>query len=830
LKRSTKLLRGRCPLPGHDDSSPSFYLYPDGHAYCFGCGWHGDAVDLWAALKGFPTEIEAALDLAREYSIDLPERAPEAQQKAAKQRQRETTFAQQAEACYHALESQPLVSDWWLKRGFSAELQQRFLLGTDGVGSAGVIPFWQRGRVLGLIRRQLEREPKYLLPTAETFANGHKPLFVLFVGGDIHLVEGFVDALACGALDLSVAAIGGTGISDAQLAELDKLKGNIFIFPDADEEGAKAGRNWVRLLFPRAKLCPAEYGTGRKDVADLFAVEGENARAMLEALKARAVDALDLALVEAPKGSTRERWRYANDRVLPLLLKLVDEGERHAAIDDTAKALALKASDLKRAVKPQATEEASDNNSELVLHEPELWSEEVAGAALLGEIAAVVRRFLSASEHICAAVALWVVYTYAFESFDISPLLAIVSPEKRCGKTTLLILLNALVPRPLATANITAAALFRTVEKFHPTLLIDEADSFATDNEELRGVLNSGYGRATSFVIRTTGEEHEPRRFTTWTPKAIALIGSLPGTLEDRSILIRLQRKRTSDQTQRIRHDRLGEFEHLRQRAARWVEDNKDTLRAADPEIPPEITNDRAQDNWRPLLSIADAAGGEWPERARLIARLLAGGEPDSESARTLLLGDLKALFAERTAGRLTSEVIIQALVELESRPWAEWKGGKSLSKVALAKLLKPFGVEPKKWRDRQLQTQRGYYLTDFEDSFARYLGIESPHSPQPTETTTYDDNALATTGYSVATANDDNSNEINVVANVASANTEIDDEDANADGDFLAADESIADYEQRYNERHGVSKAQQPFAPGYREDGSFEAAPGKYF
>lgn len=803
VERFTKVTkRGRqhvCCCPFHDDDTPSCFIYDD-HIFCYGCRWHGDAVDFWQRQKGFSTPIEAALDLAHEYSIPIPDRDPEAAQKAKARREKETTFAKQAETCHQALERHSQVSEWWTGRGFPVELQKRFLLGADG--SAAVIPYWQRGRVCGLIRRQLDSEPKYLLPSATDFPYGYKPLFIIKGATDYYLVvEGFIDALALAALGFSVIAIGGTGISDDQLAELHRIKAKFYLLPDADERGTQAGRDWVGKLYPTAKLCPTEYGESRKDVADLFVAEHENAKTVIEQLIARSQDALDLALAKAPKGSTRERWQYAKQHVLPLLAKLEDEGERNAAIDDTAKALSLKATDLRRELKPQTDAEETTDNGELVLHDPELWAEPVNGMALLDELARAVSRFLSASEDIFKTVALWVVYAYAYDLFDVSPLLAVLSPEKRCGKTTLLILLNALVPRPLAIANITASALFRTVEKYRPTLLIDEADSFLTDNEELRGILNSGHRKATAYVIRTTGDEHEPRRFTTWTPKAIALIGALPGTLEDRSIAIRLQRKRANDQTERLRLDALNEFEHLRQRAARWVEDTKEVLRLAEPQIPTEIQNDRARDNWRPLLAIADAVGGDWPEQTRRIACQMSGTEPDSESAKTLLLGDLKAIFAERTATRLTSEVIIQALLELESRPWAEWKSGKPLSKIGLARLLKPFGIEPKKWRDRQLETRRGYYLADFEETFARYLGIESPHSPHATQSTTYSENEVATDTPFVATRNPDNPNEINAVATVATRNP-VSEPIVTDDESFWPAGASEEEYRSLYSER----------------------------
>jgi hypothetical protein len=138
---------------------------------------------------------------------------------------------------------------------------------------------------------------------------------------------------------------------------------------------------------------------------------------------------------------------------------------------------------------------------------------------------------------------LWIIHTYLLDSFSISPRLAIGSPEKGCGKTTLLDVISRLVWRPLSTSNATVAAIFRIVELSCPTLLIDEADTFLPENEELRGILNSGHRRGGS-VIRTIGDDHEPRMFSTFCPCAIALIGKLPGTLADRSVSVELKRRR----------------------------------------------------------------------------------------------------------------------------------------------------------------------------------------------------------------------------------------------------------------------------------------------
>src|SRR5437870_3360351 len=134
-------------------------------------------------------------------------------------------------------------------------------------------------------------------------------------------------------------------------------------------------------------------------------------------------------------------------------------------------------------------------------------------------------------------------------------------------KTRPSLLRNSKIP----ASNISAAGIFRTIEEFTPTLLVDEAETFLKDNEELRGVLNSGHRRRFAAVIRLVGEQHETRIFSTWCPKAIACIGSLPGTLEDRSIVIHMRRKTAQERVEARRQDRLEQTcEPIRRQAARW--------------------------------------------------------------------------------------------------------------------------------------------------------------------------------------------------------------------------------------------------------------------
>ena len=252
--------------------------------------------------------------------------------------------------------------------------------------------------------------------------------------------------------------------------------------------------------------------------------------------------------------------------------------------------------------------------------EPEPWPEPVGGASLLNGIAAAIRQHVVLTDHARDITALWTLHTYLIDRFLVSPRLGISSPTKGCGKTLLLDVLSRLVARPLPTTNVTPAAIFRVVEAHHPTLLIDEADTFLYDNDELRGVLNGN--RKGSTVLRTVGDDHEPRAFSTYCACAIALIGELPDTIHDRSVIVDLKRRLRSERITPFRPDRADHLDELARKAVRWTKDNAVRVGEADPEMPDGIIN-RAADNLRPLLAIADAAGGE--EAQRVQARLVQG-------------------------------------------------------------------------------------------------------------------------------------------------------------------------------------------------------------
>lgn len=407
--------------------------------------------------------------------------------------------------------------------------------------------------------------------------------------------------------------------------------------------------------------------------------------------------------------------------------------------DREARALRFRVGVLDRMVmaqRPRAPGEEATDPFDAVQE----WGETVDGAGLLTEIHAAIQRFCVLPEHSAPLMAAWVLHAWAHDAADISPVMAFVSPEKRCGKTTALSVISALVPRPMNAVNISASVLFRVVEKYAPTVLIDEGDMFlaADKNSDMLGMLNGGHNRLIAYVWRSVGDDHEPRRFKVWAPKVIAMIGKLPDTLEDRALVVHLRRKQAGETVQRFRADRVNDLLPLRQKAARWAADNALRLREADPEVP-DALNDRAQDNARAICAIADVAGGRWPALIRgALLGSAAQGDDEPQSAGVLLLRDVAEVFATRQTSRIGSTDLCESLCALEEGPWAEWRGGRPISTRGIAKLLKPFGVKP-------AQDRFGSYWrpSDFADAFGRYLS-DAPAS-SATSTTSATQAASAT-------------------------------------------------------------------------------------
>jgi hypothetical protein len=213
----------------------------------------------------------------------------------------------------------------------------------------------------------------------------------------------------------------------------------------------------------------------------------------------------------------------------------------------------------------------------------------------------------------------------------------------------------------------------------------------------------------------------EVKEFPAYAAVALAGIGDVPDTILDRAVLVRMRRRAPDEPVEPFRRRQAeGVGTDLRKRLAAWTKAIADDLAEATPEMPTGIT-DRPADVWEPLIAIADAAGGEWPARARAAAvELNAARAAADPSLGVQLLADVRRVFEESAADRLGSETLAKALCELEESPWADLKG-KALDARGLARRLRRFEVRPKTIRIGDT-TPRGYERGDFVDAWNRYL------------------------------------------------------------------------------------------------------------
>ena len=337
------------------------------------------------------------------------------------------------------------------------------------------------------------------------------------------------------------------------------------------------------------------------------------------------------------------------------------------------------------------------------------------------------------SEAAHVAHTLWIAHTHHMRAWETTPRIAFLSPEPGSGKTRALEISELLVPRPINAVNMSSAALFRLVghEDGLPTILFDEIDTVfgpkAKENEELRGLLNAGYRRgAKTYRCSVAGKKVEVEEIEAFSAVALAGLGDLPDTILTRSVIIKMRRRAPHEQVEPYRRRvHGGEGEDIRDLLAQWAADVD--LADAIPDMPTGIV-DRDADVWEALLAVADAAGGDWPDRARVAAvALVAAAKEGTPSLGVHLLSDLRTIFRDEES--LATVSILDRLHNLDESPWADIRG-KALDERGLARRLAPYGIKPKKIRIGTA-TPRGYTREDMHDAWVRYL------SPIPENTAT---------------------------------------------------------------------------------------------
>lgn len=356
-------------------------------------------------------------------------------------------------------------------------------------------------------------------------------------------------------------------------------------------------------------------------------------------------------------------------------------------------------------------------------------AEPVDGAELLNDVRAALTRFvILPSDATTDAVVLWIAATHVQPAWAHAPRLVIRAPEKRCGKSRLLDVIEATCHEPLITVNASSAAVYRAIGTDDPpTLLVDEADTIfgskksAEANEDLRGLLNAGHQRNRP-AIRYDASTRSVERIPTFAMAALAGIGHMPDTIEDRAVIVRMRRRAPGERVDPYRHRRdRPALTELGSDLRTWLRAYVDQLADAMPPMPVE---DRAADTWEPLVAVADLAAGSWPDRARAAAELLTAEHDDTGEVRTstALLADCRTAFNDAAA--LPTEELLNRLRHDPEAPWGEY-GPAGLTARRLGLMLAEYDIRPAKSRYPDGRQLRGFARTDFADAWSRYCPTE---------------------------------------------------------------------------------------------------------
>lgn len=376
------------------------------------------------------------------------------------------------------------------------------------------------------------------------------------------------------------------------------------------------------------------------------------------------------------------------------------------------------------------------------------------GAALLADLVKTIRRFVFCSEHVALAEAAWVMLTWMQADLDLMPRLGGMAPAMRCGKTRNQEVLYHLVFNPLAAVTLSTSVLYRIIAKGEVTLLLDEVDTWLSHKnvkEELVGIVNAGHSR-NGVAWRNNPETLEPEPFPCYAPAALAGIGRLPPTITDRCLPLLLKRKLPGEQADKLKRGQKKSLTPLRARIHRWITDNRKVIAdLVNPEDADDgkdremcvidLGNDRAEENWEPLLALAYVVGGEWSEKMRVAAKALElkGGDEGGDH----LLQDIRELLASNPRpsvpygadqfpgtghvvqgnGKVVAQTLAAALRPL---------GWEKITPRGLGNLLKSYEIHSK---DERLEGDRKkvccYSLADLQETFKRYLKAEAEEVPE---------------------------------------------------------------------------------------------------
>jgi uncharacterized protein DUF3631 len=380
---------------------------------------------------------------------------------------------------------------------------------------------------------------------------------------------------------------------------------------------------------------------------------------------------------------------------------------------------------------------------------------------LLDEVYDYVGRFVSyPSEAAKVAHVAWIAHAYLLPAFYATPRLAILSPEKRSGKTRLLDITKLLVQNPVPMVSPTAASLYTLIGGLEvtPTLLIDEIGRLLErkDVSDFISIVETGFQPGQTVPRVTLDPVRKVEHFKVYAPLLMAGIdnGRMPDTILDRSIIIRMKR----NIGQRLRYRPRKHAEEgiaLGKKLAEWAKTVLEKAKTIEPEMP-EALNDREQDKWEPLFIVGLLAdhvtdvtnvtsvtdNSRWLSKIKKAALELSGEDKDSDppSYGLQALRDIRISFDSCLSDvqYLKTRDLLDKMHCLEDAPWSDYQYGKPLDGKGLAKLLRLYHIGPKPIRSGK-DVDKGYYKKDFEDAWQRYLELH----PETTVTTVTPDTSV---------------------------------------------------------------------------------------
>ena len=768
-----------CPF--HAETDPSFIISAKTGAYrCFSCGKNGGSVIDFIMDYDKKTFDEARAHLAEQYRIE-----PDAD--GAKPRTKRATKArgQSTPPPVPVVPEAPgaLVP---IPRGALATRPKRHP--TLGPPSAEWTYRDPEGKALSLaLRFDPEGKPKQFRPLSWTEADGWQwsdppgalPLYGLEVlaaqpAAPVGFCEGEKSADAASWLLPNAATVTTMhGAQSPQRSDFGPLSGRrVLIWPDHDEAGATyahkvtelaraAGAASVAVLDLSSLAIDPATGDPRDLPPKWDAADARSDGWTVEALAAAArwlpvypeaqadeppqdigpdhTEPPDLppgpvaveGIEPTPEGDT-EQPRGNDDTATIARLAAMAPLEYDRVRESTATALGVRVATLDREIaKARQADSAPDVGAGrgVSFYDPEPWPDSVSGFEVLDQTRSVLLRHMIMRPEDATAVALWCAHVYLFAGFSHSPRLLITAPDAECGKTMLLFhMVGNLVPRPQPVELMKSAPFFRLAELHKPTFLIDEMDVFIDEDSELLAAVNNGW-EPHGCVLRCIGDDNEVRQFGTHTPVAMAgidLLKKLPGTTVSRSVVVTLERAADDEISEANIYDARTHRAPLRElgrKLARWASDHAAPIFAADPVMPLGVRN-RLADKWRPLLAIADAAGGSWPALAR--AALAAQTDEREPSKALMLLSDIRETL--RTGEHVISTAsLIDRLCSADDAPWKDYNyrerdnDRRRITSRQLATLLKRYRVESVNVKTGGA-VLKGYRVEALAAAWGRYL------------------------------------------------------------------------------------------------------------